>query len=336
MTIKEIARQAGVAASTVSLVLNDKPGVHPQTRARVAALLTENGYEIRKNNPQPLEHGEIKFVRYRAAGHKSERNEDFYVGLLNGAERSARHAGFSLSISNLDGARLPEMLTQLAAQKNLTGVILLASEMDAAQLGLLDGFPLPLVVIDSPFQHISLNSVSMDNLSGAFQAVRHLYGLGHRRIGFLRGAVELGGLHCRYLGYQRAMSDLGLLVSPDWVIDIDLLFDQATEQMLRYLSGRRDLPTAFFAGNDIIAAGCVRAFLQAGYRVPEDVSVVGFDDGVMSTFVTPQLTTLRVGRRRMGEMAVERLLAVHRGDRAIVKSTLGVRLIERASTAPPP
>lgn len=333
LTIRNIAEQAGVAISTVSLVLNNKAGVRKQTRERVAALLVQNGYTIR-NQPDPAGKGDIKFIRYQSAQHRKERNEDFFAGILNGAEQKARLSGYSLSVTNADDEHFFPLLRQLEETQAAAGVILLGSELRTGDAEPLTKLSLPLVSVDNRFPNMPINTVSINNTDGVFHAVEYLYRLGHRKIGCLQGSFDIGGVPARNEGFLRAMEALELPVDPRHLIQIDLLFDKATEQMHRHLRETDDLPTAFFAANDIVAAGCERALQQAGYRVPEDISIIGFDDGTMSTFVDPPLTTMRVDRARLGELAVQRLLdMIANGGSEVLKTELTVTLVERASTA---
>lgn len=334
MTIRKIAQQAGVAMSTVSLVLNNKPGVRRQTRERITALLLENGYVLR--NQQPPGRQEIKFIRYQSPQHMQERNEDFFVGILNGAEKRARLSGYSLSVTNAAHEQFFPLLHQLEEDERIAGIILLGSELRAKDAAPLTRLTLPLVSVDNRFQNLPINAITANNVDGSYDAVRYLYQLGHRKIGYLRGAFDIGGIPSREEGYRRAMKLLGLRIDPAHIIDIDLLFDTATEQMREHLKHTDNLPTAFFAANDIVAAGCERALQQAGYRVPEDISIVGFDDGAMSTFATPPLTTMRIDRMRMGEIAVSRLLdMISTQSHDVLKTELGVTLVERASAISP-
>lgn len=334
MTVREIARQAGVAASTVSLVLNNKPGVRRETREKIAAMLLENGYSIRENPSKPAFQLEIKFIRYLSITHSRERNEDFFVGLLNGAEQRAHELGCKFSLSSATPSQLPDLLRMLEEQPDLAGVVFLASELSDEQIPCLLQFSRPLVMLDMPMQleHYPFNGINTDNSGGIFRAVQRLYDMGHRNIGFLRAETEIGGLYSRYVAYLSAMRSLGLETKDEQVLRIDPQYEIAIRQMQQHLKGHPALPTAFVAANDIIAAGCVRALQQCGYQVPEDVSVVGFDDGAMSTFILPPLTTLRINRARSGQLAVERLMALNRiPDDVIVKSTISVTLIERES-----
>ncbi len=337
MTVREIAKRAGVAASTVSLVLNNKPGVRKETREKVTALLLENGYRLRENVGQPLTHGEIKFIRYVAVNHSRERNEDFFVGLLNGAERRSHQLGYKFSLSSATPEQLPGLLSTLEKQSDLLGILLLASELSDDQLPALLSFSRPIVTLDMPLplEHYPLNGINTDNSGGIFRAVQYLYALGHRSIGFFRAETEIGGLYARYVAYCNAIQTLHLDIPEDFILRIDPQYEVAIRQMHSYLATRPLLPTAFVAANDIIAAGCVRALQQSGYQVPQDVSVIGFDDGAMSTFVSPPLTTLRINRARSGELAVERLIALNTVPQdVVVKSTISVSLIERESTRP--
>ena len=287
MTIKEIAREAGVAMSTVSLVLNNKPGVRKETRARVAAFLVANGYTIREAAPAETGRGEIRFLRFIASNHISERNHEFFTDLLNCAERLLHYPG-------------------------------------------------PVELLDTPLDYCPLNSINTDNVGGAFAAVQELYRQGHREIGFLRGEVEIGGMHGRYEGYCKAMQALGLTVNPSHVIRMDTIVEVAAKQMLSSLNGLDAMPTAFFACNDFIAAGAIRALLQVGYRVPEDISIIGFDDVQICSFVSPPLSTMRIDRSRMGELGVERLLALRQANKDDrLRCLMAVTPILRASIAPP-
>ena len=337
MTLREIAKIAGVAASTVSLVLNNKPGVHPDTRAHVKKILEENGYVLQKATvPSIPAHGEIKFVRYKSANHINERNEDFFSKLLNGAEQEARAKGLDLGIINIELSELPGLLKAFENQSSkIVGVIFLASELERENLDLFRTFSLPVVFLDRQLDDFNLNTISTCNIAGAYEAVKYLYDLGHRKIGLLRGQTDIGGLRERAVGYRRALRDLNITYNDDYVVDIDLLYETAAVQMAEYLKSAEDLPTAFFAGNDIIAAGCIRGLQQCGFNVPEDISVIGFDDGLMSTFVTPQLSTMHIPSEKIGAMAVDRILQIITGSKDIIKSSIGTSLIARESTAPP-
>lgn len=336
MTIKEIAREAGVAMSTVSLVLNDKPGVRKETRERITGFLLANGYQIRTRETAENPGGEIRFLRLIASNHINERNHEFFTDLLNGAERCARQKGYDFSFSNVMADEMEAVLLELGSRENLAGVLMLASELKEENLSALLRYERPLVLLDCPVEQGMLNCINTDNISGAYAAVGELYRQGHREIGFLRGEVEIGGMHSRYEGYRKAMHSLGLPIREEHIICVDTIVDVATEQLLARCKDAGRLPTAFFACNDLIGAGAVRAFQQMGYRVPEDISIIGFDDVQICSFVTPPLSTMRIDRFRMGELGVERLAALGRGSYdGTLRCFMAVTPVLRGSIAPP-
>lgn len=336
MTIKEIAREAGVAMSTVSLVLNDKPGVRKETRERITGYLLANGYRIRTHEAEDNQGGEIRFLRLIASNHINERNHEFFTDLLNGAERCARQKGYDFSFSNVTTDEIEQVMQELDGRENLAGVLMLASELKDENLPALLRYEGPLVLLDCPVEQGPINCINTDNVSGAYAAVGELYRQGHREIGFLRGEVEIGGMHSRYEGYCKAMRSLGLPIRDEHVICVDTIVDVATEQILARCKQPEQMPTAFFACNDLIGAGAVRAFQQLGYRVPEDISIIGFDDVQICSFVTPPLSTMRIDRFRMGELGVERLIALRCGKKDDkLRCLMAVTPILRGSIAPP-
>lgn len=153
MTIKEIAREAGVAMSTVSLVLNNKPGVRKETRARAAAFLVANGYTIREAAPAETGRGEIRFLRFIASNHISERNHEFFIDLLNGAERRAREQGFDFSYANVPPGEFAAAIRALETRDNLADVLVLASELNAEGLPPLLHYLGPVVLLDTPLDY---------------------------------------------------------------------------------------------------------------------------------------------------------------------------------------
>ena len=334
MTVREIAKTLQVAPSTVSLVLNGKPGVKKEKREKIAALLRESGYTIKDTATPAPGNQEIKFIRYLAANHSRERSEDFFAGILSGAEMKAHALGYNFSFHSVAPEQFSSLLTSMERQPNLTGAILLACELTKDKLAALQSFSKPIVTLDMPAEldMCPVNGINTDNRGGIYMAVKTLYDLGHRSIGFLKGATDIGGFTARFRAYLDAMNLLGLPVTEEHILTIDARYEVAIRQMEGFIRTRSSLPTAFVAANDIIAAGCVRALCLRGYSVPGDISVIGFDNGNMSTFITPPLTTMGINRTRMGELAVERIVSLAQNpDDVIVKSILSVSLIERES-----
>lgn len=333
MNLKQIAQAANLSLSTVSLVLNGKPGVKPETRERVARMLEEQGYTIRSGQAG-TETGtrSLLFIRYRGSGCLMESKDDFFIQILDGVERQARRSGFSLRIANADQSSLRQELA--AAAESAAGIVLFATELELSLAPLLENCPVPLVAIDATFPHCRINTVSVENMDAMYDAVAYLHRLGHRDIGYLHSIEQTGAIPEREAGYLAAMQELGLEVHEDSIYRLYLFMDRTYDQMSRILDGNPRLPTAFVADNDVLAIGAMRALQDHGYRIPDDISIVGFDDSYICTIANPALTTMRSPKHEMGGTAVKRIetMLAERDD-TVIKGRLCARLVERDSTA---
>lgn len=333
MNLKQIAQAANLSLSTVSLVLNGKPGVKPETRERVARMLEEQGYTIR--SAQTAHAQELRclhFIRYRGSGCLMESKDDFFIQILDGVERQARQSGFILRIANADQSSLKAELA--CAADCSQGIVLFATELELSLAPLLENCPVPLVAIDATFPHCRINTVSVENMDAMYHAVAYLHGLGHRDIGYLHSIEQTGAIPEREAGYLAAMQALGLTVHEGSIYRLYLFIDRTYDQMSRILDENPRLPTAFVADNDVLAVGAMRALQDHGYRVPADISIVGFDDSYICTVANPALTTVRSPKHDMGRMAVKRIQAMlDEKDDMVVKARLCTSLVERDSTA---
>lgn len=336
MNLKQIAQEVNLSLSTVSLVLNNKPGVKQETRDRVTALLLENGYTIRSSSKEAEPAAAprtLLFIRYRGSGCLMESKDDFFIQILDGVEGQARASGFHLQILNADRSNLRDELAN--ASRNAAGVILFATELELELTPMLHCCEVPLVAVDVMFPHESINTVSVENLDAMYQAVSYLHSIGHTKIGYLHSVEPTGAIPEREIGYYSAMRALDLEVDPAYVYKLYMFADRTHDQMRRILAEEPELPTAFVSDNDVLAVGAMRAFRECGYRVPEDISIVGFDDSYICTVTTPALTTIRSPKNAIGRTAVRRIREIlDTGDSNIVKSRLCTSLVVRDSTAP--
>lgn len=334
ITVKEIAELAGVSPSTVSFVLNGRPGIGKNTREKVTALLEEHGFSIKKPaEEESSPWGVVKFIRYSDSGDLAERNDDFITQVMEGIDLELRQSRYTMSVVYVDDSNLEEILAGLKYE-NTEGVIFLGTEFDAGQYQILKDLDIPVVSVDNCFRNCPLNAVDMDNIDGTQQAIEYLYQKGHRKIGYLRGTMRTGSLKERGRGVEAAMKTFGLELTQ--VISLPPRVAGADEEMMAYLEGKPELPTAFFADNDVIASGAMRALIRKGIRVPEDISIIGFDDSMIASVVIPSLTTMRVRKQEMGICAVRRLVDLMRThERFITKTSVSVELIERETVSVP-
>jgi LacI family transcriptional regulator len=329
-TLATIATEAGVSLPTVSKVVNGHPDVAPGTRARVERLLHEHNY-ARSGARRHRRSGLIDLVF-------NGLDSPWAVEILRGVEEwgAAHSTGIAVSAVRLGDAR-PASWTGTLASHDTDGVILVTSELTSDQLTQLRGADIPLAVIDpvNP-PPPDIPSVGATNWAGGLSATEHLAGLGHRRIAAISGPRDYLCSRARVDGYRSALERAGLPFDPGLVLNGDFHheggFARATE-----LLDLPDRPTAIFAGSDQQAFGVYQAARQHGLRIPEDLSVVGFDELPVTRWASPPLTTVRQPLAEMGRGAAEMLGDLINGrDLRSSRIELSTELIVRESTAPPP
>lgn len=325
----DVARLAGVSHQTVSRVVNDHPSVRPETRQRVLEAIAELGY--RRNTAARA----LVTRRSGTIGVVASGSALFGpTSTLIAVEGAARDAGLFVSLATVarwSGERVRTVLEHFLDQ-NVDGVVVIAAHDDAVEAVRSFGGPVPIVMVGPNDLPAPLHSVAVDQREGARLAVRHLVDLGHRDVVHLAGPVDWLDARLRVDGWRAELEAHGLgagePVPGDWSADRGYVVG-------RELAGRGDaLPTAVFAANDQLALGLLRAFAEAGVRVPDDVSVVGFDDVDGSAHFFPPLTTVRQEFAAVGRRCLELLLrAIDGGPSA--GELVTPRVVVRASSGPP-
>lgn len=308
VTAKAIARELGLSAAAVSLALRGRPGVSEATRSKVLETAAQMGYEVNERVPKEKT-GMLQLVIYKRHG-RIFSDTPFFEQLMAGIANQASVLGYHLSISYFYGSQNhQEQLHSIRSLKS-DGLILLATEMFRADLELFSEITTPIVLLDNFFPSESYDIVGIDNRYGARNAVQYLIDCGHTRLGYLHSSVEIQNFQRRQDGYLmgcRRLPDRAAKDSARRIVRVGNTPEKAAEDMRTYLSQTTILPTAFFADNDSIAVGCCRAMLECGLRIPQDVSVIGFDDSTISQMAEISLTTMSVQKERMGALAVNRL-----------------------------
>ncbi|MEU9603766.1 LacI family DNA-binding transcriptional regulator [Streptomyces sp. NPDC048057] len=327
-TSRDVARVAGVSQATVSLVLGDKwrGRVSEKTARTVRSAAREIGY--RPN----LAARSLRLGRTRTALLVVPAlTNEFFARVYTGAASVAADHGFGVVVYPSPDISTPAKDPFASASAALDGII--ASSMAARSLTRLRGADLPLVMIDSdPAERGAAAHVNLDIADGMHQIARHLLGLGHRRFLHLASAVESWTFDVRARSLGEALgavpgTELRTVHSP---LDVH----RARETVSAALAGPGPVPTAIVCDGDTLAAGACKAVRRHGLRIPEHVSVTGFDDLSLASALEPELTTVNLPAERVGERAMSALLAVLDG-RAPVDGDLPVQLVARSSTAPP-
>jgi LacI family transcriptional regulator len=327
-TAYDVAREAGVSLSAVSLVLNGKRGVSDETRQRVLAVAERLGYERRARSQRPvigllIERLPVPAYVYPAVGL-----------MIHGVESEAARLDYHLLLASLDPGtmQLPAMVTE----RQVSGLIVLGGgDISDAYIRMLVTGGLPIVLADNFVDGLALPCVLADNEMGTYLATRHLIDLGHHRIALLEGPRKYKTLTERRAGYMRALGQEQL--SPDPALMIKPLQGSPRKgyrEMQSLLAlPRNQWPTAVVAISDKTALGALDALKDAGLRVPDDMALVGFDDIAESAHVVPALTTVRLPMQEIGECAVRCLIkAMHGGQALPTKTVLYTELIVRESS----
>lgn len=328
-TIRDVAKRAGVAPITVSRVLNNAGYAKPETRQRVEQAAAELHYV-----PNMLAHSFRSHRTNTLALVVTDITNPFWTTVARGVEDVASAAGFSVFFCNTDEneAKQGQYIAALL-RRRVDGVLLAPASSDSADVHALRRQKVGVVVLDRRVNDVAVDTVRGDSEDGAYQLVRHLTELGHRRIALLSGPAGLSVSQERAAGYTRALYAVGLQPDPALMRFGAFTVAGGHAMMCDLLPHH---PTAIFAGNNFIAAGALIAMRAAGLRTPEDISVVVFDDLPDPYVTTPALTVVVQPAYTLGRVAAERLLQqLRQPDLPPCDLVLPVQLIVRSSTSAP-
>lgn len=334
ISAKELAHILGVSPSSISIALNGRPGISDATRCRILEAAEQYGLStIQKNRPAVSNSNIIRLVIYRKHGFVFN-DTAFFSEVLENINTSAASRGYIINITYLyEAENIAEQISDLLATDD-AGYILLATEMHEEDILHFTSFPKPLVVLDNKFSTNLLNHISIDNIQGAYQAVRYLIECGHRRILHITTNVNATNLTERSFG-----AHLALMQENDCAIDMlrvrpspeDACHD-ITDHFRSLLSDPDCRPTAVFTCSDMLAASCIRALTECGISIPDEVSIIGFDDIPLAAMTTPTLTTVHVDKSKLGFYAVKRLTDIlSENDDGAINVQIGTELRIRQS-----
>ncbi|WP_165354537.1 LacI family DNA-binding transcriptional regulator [Tropicimonas sp. IMCC6043] len=339
INITTIARAAGVSTSSVSLALNGKPGVSEETRQNILRIARESGYRHHATSDT----SGMRVLQILACAEGEIVGEDmsrspFFMDLVRSIEREARTHGYSCIVSTVSLSEVEREVHRILAPFANSGLVLLGTNLDDSQLESLARLAEHTVVIDTLAARTPLNTVVMNNRQGAILATRHLLELGHRSFGYCHGTRRISNFRERERGFLETLGEAGLSVPATSRFALTSDIQVATAEMSRMLSDRETpMPTALVCENDYLAIGAIRALTAADYRVPDDISVVGFDDIAESRVTSPELTTVHVSTDVIARNAVSRLVELQKDPLSLpVKQIVDTHLVIRQSTAAAP
>jgi DNA-binding LacI/PurR family transcriptional regulator len=327
VSIKDVARRASVSHSTVSRALRNPARLNAGTAERIRKIAREMGYR-----PNTVGRS-LATQRTDTIGVVVTSLADPFVSdVITAVEDVAHSRGYAVFLANSNAN--PERETSVVRsfhERRVDGVVVMASRVGALYRPLLADLNVPIVLIDNQYPGEFADAISIDDFGGAKLAVSHLLNLGHRRIAYIGDRFGLQSDDDRLLGYREAMKAAGLNPSVELTVSGDGK-PEGGKAAMQALLALRELPTAVFCYNDMTAIGALRTLHDRGVRVPGDISIVGFDDLPIASFVEPPLTTVRQPRTQMGRQAAEILLDLLAGKSRQASIRVAGELIVRKST----
>ncbi len=339
VTIKDVAAKAGVSPSTVSRVLNDRPGISSPTRERVLKVARELNYSpsAAARNLATARTYNVGYIGYKYGSVLPDdlRAGTVASGVLEGIDEELTRHGYHMLTTYVDqeGMKSADTLN-MVRQSRVDGVIVNGPSFRPRFILQLQSAGIPVVLVDNLLNETPIDCVLCDNEGGAYQAVRHLIAHGHEHIVFLSGPPDWLSSRERAAGYKRALQEAGLM--PHIVFMPNTIVDTGRQAMFVALEQYPNL-TAVMAVNDATAVGAIQACRQVKCSVPDDIAVVGFDDESWAQLHTPPLTTIRVPWYEIGVQAARRVMSlIEHDDQVPIQMRLSVELIVRQSCGCPP
>ncbi|MFW5976879.1 MAG: LacI family DNA-binding transcriptional regulator [Bacillota bacterium] len=333
VTVKDVAEKAEVSVATVSRAFNKKEGISEQTRKKVLKAASELGYKPKIQGGKARNIGIIFSNRFNSIA-----SDPFYGQVMKGVEKGLIDCNYHLYFKtvNMDQENNSNIISTLYKDKNLTGLILVGQEISENMIEKIKEKNIPVVLIDNDLSEKNIDCVVTNNEAGAKKVVNHLLELGYKEIGFFGGPLTHKSLQKRYYGYCQALEEANIKVNRNlnYIVEKETLtVEKAFKMSKKYLENIGNKIKAVFAANDFQAIGLIRAARSLGYDIPDDFSIVGFDDIESARHTVPPLTTIRVFKEEIGVLAGKRLhdLIQKRLTKAI-KILVSVELIVRESS----
>lgn len=341
ITAKELAKKLGISPSAVSLALNNKPGVSNHTRSLVLETAMQLGYSKGESAGAFHTGKTVCFIRYGGTVINAAEHTSFSSFVLQGVEARATELGYNTQVRYLNAGDMYNAQT-MEFIRQAAGVVFLGTDLTPSQLPEMEQFfshldNCPVVIVDSFLLKNRVDCIGNDSFGGAKAAAGHLLQAGHRHLGYVKAKQRILNFHHREQGICAALADAG--EAPPISIDVDISSDGAFRDFDSWLNTHPKLPDALFVENDIIAAAVMRVLKLHGYRIPEDISIIGFDDIPMCQMLDPPLSTVRLCKEELGTLAMDQLhrriaagQVPHRmSSLALVSMTLSTNLVTRAS-----
>lgn len=334
LKLKDIAQKAGVSVTAVSFALNGKEGISEKTRQKILRIAEQEGYSSKKLIQKKEDSSRLIFLLYPVSGAKEEEeNTDAYsfYEIMQKVEQQIHTYNYNLFFKSVSmQGDFRKEIEKIISFYQVEGMIVVGTQMSSAQIRAIRNVPVPVVVIDRFFSELNIDCIAFDNFAGAYAAVTYLIAKNHRRIGYVGTHSDNRNLTERRDGYMAALKERGLQADPTYC-----LFDIKGEDKERWeqlLGNQRLMPSAFLVENDYLASDIIKELQEAGIKVPEEVSVIGFENSVVADLITPELTSVEVPWDRMAFFSVRRLMEkLQNGEEDTLKIRISTKMVIRDS-----
>ncbi|WNQ08921.1 LacI family DNA-binding transcriptional regulator [Paenibacillus aurantius] len=342
MKIEDIAKLAGVSKAAVSLALNGKPGIGAETRERILQIARESGYMPKSKSSETGPQKSLVFLAFTNSGIVLEEyyRQPFFRELIQHTEERCRSKGFSLLFRSVNMESFEQEIELVASEHRESGVILLGTNLSRPEIESISRKLPHLVVLDTSFETLPVHFVQINNGMGAYQAGSSLCRMGHTEIGYVASSVRINNFNDRRRGFETALAENGMSLAEKDVFTCSptVLTSQPSlaDQFAAYRKRQGRLPGALFCECDYIAISAIKTLTELGVRIPEEISVIGFDNISEAVIVSPELTTIHVEKERMAQLAVDLLVqTLEDPSLARVKTLVDTTYVERQSCRPP-
>ncbi len=340
MTCKEIAKQLNISPASLSLILNNKPGVSDATRANVLTKIKEMGMEHLIKKAPAAASSNLCFLIYKRHGEILDLHP-FFLLLMDNIENQARSFGYNILLCTIDKRKPVRPQIEHLNELDIKGMILFGTEMQDDDMEAFLTLPIPFVVMDNDLSRLTCNTISINNQMGTYQAMEYLIQLNHRKIGYLKSRIRINSFEERQQGYENALAHFGLHFAKEDIITVSYTEEGSYRDMKHYLEANPGtlLPSAFVCDDDTIAVGAMRALKEHSYQIPADISIIGFNDRPSCQDTTPPLTSINVSKYALAAETVNELIRLIQNQEKTTAETrsrkirIGTRLIVRSSAA---
>ncbi len=331
ITARELAEKMGISAAAVSMALNDKPGVSAATRKKIKREAEKYGYDFSKIKQSAIKNGNIHFIIYKKNG-VVVADTPFYSELSEGISDECKKQGYKLKIQYFYESDFTKHDLESIQFSDCIGIILLGTELNAADVLPFLRLPIPIIVLDSYFENIDCDFATINNVQGAYRATTHLIRKVKSQPGYLMSSYKIQNFRERADGFYKAIRENGMSRSQSIVHELSPSMNGAYADMCEIITRKDPLARCYYADNDLIAAGAIKAIKEYGYRIPDDIAVVGFDDLPVCQILEPSLTTIKVPKNVLGAEAVKRLIGrIQDPSLSHIRIQVSTTLIDRYS-----